>query len=179
MYITNVLYSLLVTLCTCITSAPPAPTEVTIRFVSASSVRVAWQWTSSDPGPNCFNTTTVTYHPEGGGEFFLQLSDPAATEATLTGFQCNTSYIITVVATAGEHKRESVAMTVYIPLQSMWHAWGWSHGGVLMCVDLVRVHYRPEGGSQIMHTVREQYNSDQCQLAQPAVQHKVHHLGSY
>ena len=51
----------------------------------------------------------MTYHPEGGGESSLQLSDPAATEATLTDLQCNTSYTITVVATAEEYKTENVA----------------------------------------------------------------------
>ena len=52
----------------------------------------------------------MTYHPEGGSEFSLQLSDPAATEATLTDLQCNTNYTITVVATAGEHRRKSVTL---------------------------------------------------------------------
>ena len=80
--------------------------------MSASSVKVSWQWTRSGLAPDCFNTTTVTYRPEGGSEFSLQLSDPAATEATLTDLQCNTSYHITVVATAGEHRRESVASLV-------------------------------------------------------------------
>ena len=61
----------------------------------------------------------MTYHPEGGGESSLQLSDPAATESTLTGLQCNTSYVLTVVATAGEHRRESVTMTVYLPVQGI------------------------------------------------------------
>ena len=32
-------------------------------------------------------------------------------------------------------------------------AWEWSRQGVLMCVDLVRVHYQPEGGSLMMYTV--------------------------
>ena len=32
-------------------------------------------------------------------------------------------------------------------------SWEWSRQGVLMCVDLVRVHYQPEGGSLMMHTV--------------------------
>ena len=94
----------------CLTLAPPIPTNVTALLMNASSVRVAWQWTSSSPAPDCFNTTTVTYRPEGGGESSLQLSDPAATEATLTGLQCNTSYTITVVATAGEHRREGVVL---------------------------------------------------------------------
>ena len=106
----NFLYSLLATLCTCIIPAPPTPTEVTTWFVSASSFRVAWQWTSSSPAPDCFNTTHVTYHPEGGSELSLQLSDPAATEATLTDLQCNTNYTITVVATAGEHRRDSLTL---------------------------------------------------------------------
>ena len=61
----------------------------------------------------------MTYFPGGGSEFFLQLSNPAATEATLTDLQCNISYSITVVATAGEHRREGVAMTVYLPLQGI------------------------------------------------------------
>ena len=51
----------------------------------------------------------MTYHPEGGGRLSLKLSDPAATEATLTDLQCNTNYTVTVVATAGEHRREGVA----------------------------------------------------------------------
>ena len=78
--------------------------------MNASSVRVTWRWNSSGPAPNCFNTTQVTYHPEGGGESSLQLSDPAATEAILTDLQCNTNYTITVVATAGEHRREGVTL---------------------------------------------------------------------
>ena len=86
---------------------PPTPTEVTVQLMDASSIRVEWQWASSSPAPNCFNITSVTFHPEGGDEFSLQLSDPAATEATLSGLQCNTNYSITVVATAGEHRREN------------------------------------------------------------------------
>ena len=84
--------------------------------MNASSVKVTWQWTRSGPVPSCLNTTRVTYRPVGGGESSLQLSDPAATEAILTGLQCNTNYTITVVATAGQHRRESVA---FLPLQGM------------------------------------------------------------
>ena len=62
----------------------------------------------------------MTYHPEGGGESSQHLSDPAETETTLTGLQCNTSYTITVVATAGEHRRESVAL---LPLQGILNSW--------------------------------------------------------
>ena len=77
------------------------------QVTDASIVRVA---------PNCFNTTHATYSPEGHGETSLQLRDPAATEIILTDLQCNTHYTITVVATAGEHRRESVAVTVLLPL---------------------------------------------------------------
>ena len=84
------------------------PTGVSAHFTSASSVRVTWQWNSSGPAPNCFVTTTVTYRPEGGDESFIPLSDPAANETTLTDLQCSTNYTITVVATAGEHKREGL-----------------------------------------------------------------------
>ena len=101
--------------------APPTPTDVTAQLMNASSVSVTWQWTRSGPAPNCLNTTTVTYHSEGSRESFLQLSDPAANEATLTDLQCNnTNYTITVVATAGEHKRESVAVTLHLPLQGIY-----------------------------------------------------------
>ena len=98
--------------------APPTPTEVTVHLINTSSVRVTWQWTSSGPAPDCFNTTTVTYRSEGG-EFSLQLSDPAATTANLTGLQINMCYVITVVATAGEYRRESVARRVTLPLQGV------------------------------------------------------------
>ena len=97
------------------------PTKVTATFTNASSVRVAWLWTSSGPAPNCFNTTTVTYRPEGRAESSQQLSDPAATETTLTGLQCNTTYTITVVATAGEHRKESDAKRVIFPQQGISH----------------------------------------------------------
>jgi len=61
----------------------------------------------------------VTYHPQGGRESSLQLRDPAATETILTDFQCNTHYTITVVVTAGEHRRESVAIMAFLPLQGI------------------------------------------------------------
>ena len=32
-------------------------------------------------------------------------------------------------------------------------SWGWSRQGVPKCVNLVRVHYQPEGGSVMMYTV--------------------------
>jgi len=92
--------------------APPTPIEVTVWVTNVSSVRVTWQWTSSGPAPSCFNTTRVTYHPDGGRESSLQLRDPAANETTLTDLQPNTCYTITVVATAGEHR--SVARTVVL-----------------------------------------------------------------
>ena len=112
-HVHNLSYSLQYITKRSITPAPPTPTNVT-QLMNASSFMVAWQWTSSGSVPSCFNTTRVTYRPEGGGESSLQLSDPAATETTLTDLQCNTSYTITVVATAGEHR--SIARTVYLPL---------------------------------------------------------------
>ena len=58
--------------------------------------------------PNCFGNIHVTYHPEGRSESPLKLSDPAATEVTLTDLQCkcNTNYTITVMAIAGVHALE-------------------------------------------------------------------------
>ena len=84
--------------------------------MSVSSIRLAWQWTRSGPAPNCFNTTRVTYRFEGGGESSLQLSDPAATEVTLTNLRNKPCATITVVATAGEHRREG---TAFLPLQGI------------------------------------------------------------
>ena len=113
----------------CTTPAPPTPTDVTAQPKNASSVRITWQWTNSGPAPSCFNTTTVTYHPEEGGEFSLQFSDPAVTEATLAGLQNNRCYTITVVVTAGEHKREGVARTVLLPQQGILitNSWDFSY----------------------------------------------------
>ena len=102
--------------CLYVTPAPSTPIDVTVQLENTSSVRVGWQWSSL--ALSCFNTTTVTYRPEGGGESFLQLSDPAATEATLTNLHNNTCYIMTVVATAGENRRESVVKTV-LPQQGI------------------------------------------------------------
>ena len=109
-------YDLLYFTTLCINPAPPTPTNVAVRIMNVSSVRVTWRWTSSGSAPNCFNTTSVTYRPEGGGESFLQLSNPAATVATLTDLQCNTNYTVTVVAIAGEHRR--VGLT-FISLQGI------------------------------------------------------------
>ena len=61
----------------------------------------------------------MTYRPEGGDESSLQLSDPAATGITLTDLRNNTNYTITVVATAGEYRRESMARTVLLPQQGI------------------------------------------------------------
>ena len=82
--------------------------------MNVPNVLVTWQWNSSDSAPNCFNTTNITYHPEGGYESSHLLSDPAVNMTTLTDLQCNTSYTITVVATGGGHRREGVTV---LPLQ--------------------------------------------------------------
>ena len=117
---TNIFVTADINLCYCNTPAPPTPTEVSVQFLNVSTIRVAWQWTNSSPVPNCFNTTHVVYHPEGGGESSsLQLSDPAATEATLTKLQCNTNYTITVVTTAGRHRREGVVRILLLPQQGI------------------------------------------------------------
>ena len=118
----------------CTPLAPPTPTDVTAQLTNASCVSVTWQWTSSGPAQNCFNTTRVAYHSEEGDESSLQLSDPAANETTLTDLQCNTNYTFTVVATAGEHRRESVAMTFYLPLQ------GIAEGGLSMHVQSCKLY---------------------------------------
>ena len=123
----------------CITPVPPTPTYVTTWLLNASSVRITWQWTSSGSAPNCFNTTTLTYHPEGGGESFLQLSDPAATEATLTNLQCNTNYTITVVATAEKYKTEGVAP--FSTLQGSCTIFSYLEVCNILCDQLLQVLY--------------------------------------
>ena len=106
---------------------PPTPTEVTAQ-VTLIGIRLAWLWIGSDSSPSCFNATRVTYHPDGGGESSLQLRDPAATETMLTGLQCDTHYTIAVVATAGEYRRENVAIMVFLPLRGMY-----CYGGYQFC----------------------------------------------
>ena len=105
----------------CTTSAPPTPTELTAQVTNISGVRVAWRWNSSDPAHDCFNTTRVTYRPEGGGESSLQLSDPAATEATLTDLQCSTSYTISVHTNSGSTDTRSTPRTIYLPARGIYN----------------------------------------------------------
>ena len=69
----------------------------------------------------------MTYHPDGGGESSLQLSDPAVTETTLAGLQNDRCYTITEVATAGEHKREGVVRRVLLPQQGILNSWDFSY----------------------------------------------------
>ena len=57
----------------------------------------------------------MIYRPEGGEESFLQLSDPAATEATLTDLQCSTSYTISVHTSSGSTDTRSARRTVTVP----------------------------------------------------------------
>ena len=78
-----------------------------------------WQWISSDQAPDCFNTTTVTYRPEGGGESSQQLSDPAATEATLIDLQCSTNYTISVHASSGSTDIRSAPRTISLPARGI------------------------------------------------------------
>ena len=109
------LITVCLTLCFCTSPAPPIPTEVTAEVTNVSTVRVAWQWTSSHPAPDCFNDTYVTYRPEGGEESFLQLSDPAATESTLTDLQCSTSYTISIRSSSVSTDMRSTPKTVSLP----------------------------------------------------------------
>ena len=102
-------------------SAPPTPSEVTAVVTNVSTVRVTWQWTSSGSGPDCFNTTTVIYYPDGRDESFLQLSDPAATEATLTDLQCSTNYTITVHTSSGSTDTRSARRIVSLPAGGIAH----------------------------------------------------------
>ena len=94
---------------------------------NVSTVRVTWQWTSSDSAPDCFNTTSVIYHPEGGTESFLQLSDPAATEAALIDLQCRTSYTITVHTSSGSTNTRSAHRIVSLPARGIGHS----------CIDII------------------------------------------
>ena len=120
------LITVCLTLCFCTSSAPPIPTEVTAEVTNVSSVRVAWQWTSSVLAPYCFNETYVTYRPDGGGESSLQLSDPAATEATLTGLQCSTSYTISVHTSSGSTDTRSASRTVSLPARGTVQAYSYN-----------------------------------------------------
>ena len=58
----------------------------------------------------CVDLVRVHYQPEGGSLMVYTVDNTTATSATLPNLQCNTKYTITVVATAGRHKRESVTL---------------------------------------------------------------------
>ena len=135
--------------------APPTPSEVTGLVTNVSTVRVTWQWTSSDPAPYCFNTTSVISRPEGGEESFLQLSDPAATEATLTDLQCSTNYSISVHTSSGSTDTRSAHRTVALPARGnynisvvffIWHcnvcfvSWWWAVHTLLFCFLTSDIH---------------------------------------
>ena len=115
------LTAICLTLCLCTPSAPPTPSEVTALVTNVSTVGVTWQWTSSGSAPDCFNTTTVIYYPDGRDELFLQLSDPAATEATLTDLQCSTNYTITVHTSSGSTDTRSECRIVSLPARGIAH----------------------------------------------------------
>ena len=86
--------------------APTSPTEITAQFQWSCSVHKCFS------GANCFSNICVIYHAEGNSE---SLSDPAATEVTLTDLQCKcyTNYTITVMAIAGVHALEEECSTFF------------------------------------------------------------------
>ena len=79
-----------------------------------TSIRVSWQWSCQ----GLLDLVRVDYQPEGGSLMMYTVDNTAATSATLPNLQCNTNYTITVVATAGEHKREGVT---FLSLQGIMH----------------------------------------------------------
>ena len=83
-----------------------------------TSIRVSWEW-SRQGVPTCVNRLRVDYQPEGGSLMMYTVDNTTATSAILPNLQCNTTYNITVVATGGEQRRESVAVTAYLPLQGI------------------------------------------------------------
>ena len=96
-------------------AAIPVPVGVRAEVTADNtSIRVSWQW-SCQGVPDLLR---VDYQPEGGSRIMHTVGSTTATSATLPNLQCNTNYTITVVATAGEHKREGVT---FLSLQGIMH----------------------------------------------------------
>ena len=67
----------------------------------------------------CVDFVRVHYQPEGGSLIMYTVDTTTVTGATLSNLQNNTCYTIIVVSTAGGHRRESIARTVFVPQQGI------------------------------------------------------------
>ena len=93
-----------------------------------TSIRVSWQWSRQGLFV-CVDLVRVDYQLEGGSLMRYTVGSTTATsatlskdlaiiEATLTGFQCNTDYNITVATSAGVYRR-NIIRAVRLPLQGI------------------------------------------------------------
>ena len=125
--------------------------STTIPPECVASVRVEFRTSRSTSAPVVRSYTTT---------------NTSQTEIIQTGLQCDTTYTINVVLTGvGTLSSNPQGYSTDIPAPIMVRAevtadntsirvlWEWSHQGVLMCLESVRVDYQPEGGSLMVYTV--------------------------
>ena len=70
--------------------------------------------------------------------------EPISENTCQNSILCHCTDIPTPVGVRAEVTADNTSISV---------SWEWSRQGVLMCVDLVKVFYRPEGGPLMRHTV--------------------------
>jgi len=63
----------------------------------------------------CIDSARVDYQPEGGSLMMYIVDNATATSATLSNFQCNTQYTISVYAQGGRTGRKSAPRVVSLP----------------------------------------------------------------
>ena len=93
----------------------PHPFGVRAEVTSDNtSIRVSWQWSRQDL-LTCVDLVSVHYQPEGGSVMNYTVGNTTPTSATLPNLQCNTEYMIWVVARGGQTVTTSVHRMVFLP----------------------------------------------------------------
>ena len=99
----------------------PAPVGVRAEVTADNtSIRVSWQWSSSNVSLYV-DLVTVLYQLEGGSLMRYTVDNTTATSATLLNLQCNTKYTIWVYARSGLNNRTSVPRMISLPARSMYN----------------------------------------------------------
>ena len=79
-----------------------------------TSVRVSWEW-SHQGLLTCVDLVRVHYQPEGRSVMMYTVDNTTVTSAILSNLQCNTDYMIWVVARGGQTNKESIHRMLSIP----------------------------------------------------------------
>ena len=79
-----------------------------------TSVRVSWQW-SHQGLLTCVDLVRIHYQPQRGSVMMYTVDNTTVTSAILSNLQCNTEYMIWVVARGGQTAKRSFSGMFVIP----------------------------------------------------------------